>query len=350
MPESGSAPAEPSPSLGTLYLCGAGNSEGVRLALTINDRARPWQGILLLDDDPAKAGQRLCGIEVAGPFSLLEYADPAVDRIANLVARTTRGRQAAGIKAAGYGVPYTPLVDCGVNTFGVDLRHPDTIVYQNVTLGPQVTIERGSVVFMGAVIGHESVVGEGCVIAANAVINARVALGSGVYIGANATILPEVTIGDWATVGAGSVVVQDVASGATVMGVPATVIASSSPSGPAESNRGSAVSLPSLRKQDLAALERAIAGIWSSILGVSSVGLEENFFDLGATSLLALQAHQRISEAFGDELSCTDMFRYTTVRELARHLCQRGTARLQSAGVERARLRRLARGQRNASE
>ena len=68
----------------TLYLCGAGNSEGVRLALTVNYRTPQWDRILLLDDDPAKTGGDLCGVKIAGGFDLLSQADPATDRVANL--------------------------------------------------------------------------------------------------------------------------------------------------------------------------------------------------------------------------------------------------------------------------
>jgi len=332
----------------TLYLCGAGNSEGVRLALTVNRQAPQWDRVLLLDDDPSKVGGRLCGVEIAGSFDLLGRADPVADRIANLVARTTRGRLAAGERASSFGIPHAPLIDPGVNTLGVELRDSDTIVYQNVTLGPQVVIEPGSVVFMGAVIGHESIVGPGCVIAANAVINARVTLGKGVYVGANATVLPEVEIGEWATIGAGSVVLQNVPAGTTVMGVPASVISPPSSDRSGQSDGNGAPVGSSARPRDAAALEQAIAGIWASVLGVGRVGLEENFFDLGGTSLLALRAHERISEVVGEGLSCTDLFRYTTVRALAGHLQRQVPTLTTDRGMERARLRRTVMQQRRS--
>ncbi len=56
------------------------------------------------------------------------------------------------------------------------------------------------------------------------------------------------------------------------------------------------------------------------MLEVDSVGIEENFFDLGGTSLLALRVHERIVEDIGGDLACTDMFGFTTVRALAQHL------------------------------
>ena len=134
----------------TLYLCGAGNSEGVRLALTVNYRTPQWDRILLLDDDPTKTGGELCGVEIAGGFDLLAGANPATDRVANLVARTTRGRRGAREKIASFGIPFASMIDADVNSAGVDLKDDDTIVYHHATLGPEVVIDGGSVVGGGA--------------------------------------------------------------------------------------------------------------------------------------------------------------------------------------------------------
>jgi sugar O-acyltransferase (sialic acid O-acetyltransferase NeuD family) len=209
--------------MSTLYLCGAGNSEGVRLAQTINQQQARWERIVLLDDDPNKHGQTILGVEIAGGFALLEQADADADEIVNLVARTTVKRWAARCKLAEYSLPFATLVSAGIDTTGAEFGH-DLIVYHNATVGPLVSLGAGTVVFMGGVVGHGSKLGRGCVVAPNAVINARVQLGDGVYVGSNATILPEVKIGDWVTIGAGTVVTHHVPAGATVMGVPSKTV------------------------------------------------------------------------------------------------------------------------------
>ena len=207
----------------TLYLCGAGNSEGVRLAQQVNARTARWDRIVLLDDDPAKQGTRRLDVPVVGPVDALHDADPAISEVANLVARATRSRRAVRDRILSTGVPFVALVSPDVDVAGVTVGR-DVIVYQNATLGPEVTLEDGACVFMGAVVGHESHVGACAVIAPNAVLNARVVLGEGAYVGSNASILPEVTIGAWAIVGAGSAVMHDVPAGATAVGVPAEVL------------------------------------------------------------------------------------------------------------------------------
>ena len=206
----------------TLYLCGAGNSEAVRLALTVNREKARWDRIVILDDDSTRHHQAILGVEIAGPFGMLEGANAESDEVANLVARSTPKRWSARCKLEEYGVPFAALVNPCVEIGGVEFGK-DITVYQNATVGPQVCLGDASVVFMGGMVGHGSRVGECCVVAPGAVINARVRLGDGVYVGSNATILPDLRIGSWATIAAGSVVMQDVPVGATIMGIPGKV-------------------------------------------------------------------------------------------------------------------------------
>ncbi len=69
-------------------------------------------------------------------------------------------------------------------------------------------------------------------------------------------------------------------------------------------------------------LERTIAGVWRELLGVERIGLHDNFFDLGAHSLLLVRAHSRLREALGRELTVVDLFRHSSVGALARHLSE----------------------------
>jgi sugar O-acyltransferase (sialic acid O-acetyltransferase NeuD family) len=310
-----------------LYLCGAGNSEGVRLAQQLNARRSRWDHIVLLDDDPAKLGGERLGVPVVGPIDALYDADPATSEVANLVARATRSRREVRSRILSSGIPFAPLVSLDVDVTGVTLGR-DVIVYQNATLGPEATLDDGACVFMGAVVGHESHVGACAVIGPNAVLNARVVLGEGAYVGSNASILPEVTIGAWAIVGAGSAVMHDVPTGATAVGVPAEVYSrKAEPAAPLEV-AGSAD----------AELEGLVSGLWCELLCVKTVGREQNFFDLGGTSLLAIICRERIRRATGRDVTLTDMYTFPTVRSLAWHL--RGSSTPTDPSLERGRLRR----------
>jgi len=207
----------------TLYLCGAGNPEGVRLALTINRAQNRWERIIILDDDPSKHGQFILGVEIAASFTALEKVDPASSEVVNLVARTTRGRQSALRKIQAFGLPFAPLIDPDVDITWVEFGR-DITVYRNASLCASAHVDEGSIVFGGAMVGHRCRLGRCCVVAPGAVINARVELGDGVYVGTNASILPDLKVGSWATIGSNSAVIQDVPAGATVMGVPAQLL------------------------------------------------------------------------------------------------------------------------------
>ncbi|MEW6510863.1 MAG: amino acid adenylation domain-containing protein [Bacteroidota bacterium] len=65
------------------------------------------------------------------------------------------------------------------------------------------------------------------------------------------------------------------------------------------------------------ATEQVIAEIWSSMLGLNSVGVRENFFDLGGHSLLATQVISRMREALRVEVPLIALFETPTVEGLA---------------------------------
>jgi acetyltransferase-like isoleucine patch superfamily enzyme len=207
----------------TLYLCGATNPEGVRLARRINRDLERWDRLVLLDDDPATHGGSILGVTVAGGFELLRRADPDLCQVVNLVARTARKRRSAWLRIAGHRLPPASLIHSDVDTGGVFLENEVT-VYGNATLSAMSHVGAGTVVFMGAVVGHGSSVGAGCLLSPNAVLEARVMLEEGVSVGINASILPDVRIGAWATIAPGALVVEDVPAGAVASGNPARVL------------------------------------------------------------------------------------------------------------------------------
>jgi amino acid adenylation domain-containing protein len=79
-------------------------------------------------------------------------------------------------------------------------------------------------------------------------------------------------------------------------------------------------------------VERQLVAIWQSILQREQVGINDNFFDLGAHSLLFARAQQGIREVFAREISIIDLFQYPTVRSLAQYLTQNTTGQQDAAG------------------
>jgi amino acid adenylation domain-containing protein len=92
-------------------------------------------------------------------------------------------------------------------------------------------------------------------------------------------------------------------------------------------------------------IEGTIAAIWQKVLRVEKVGVDDNFFDLGGHSLLMVQVHSGLREAFSKEISLIEMFRNPTVGLLARYFAgERDQQPLLQKAHDRAQKRRRARG------
>src|SRR5262249_18397775 len=59
--------------------------------------------------------------------------------------------------------------------------------------------------------------------------------------------------------------------------------------------------------------ERLVAGIWSEVLGVEKIGVDDNFFDLGGHSLLVVRVHARLEKQVSNPPTLVDLFQYPTV-------------------------------------
>lgn len=102
-------------------------------------------------------------------------------------------------------------------------------IHPGAKIGQRVFIDHG----MGVVMGETTEVGDGCTIYQGVTLGGtslqRVkrhpTLGKNVTVGANACVIGAIVVGDNARVGSGSVVVRDVPANATVVGIPAHVVA-----------------------------------------------------------------------------------------------------------------------------
>jgi len=73
-------------------------------------------------------------------------------------------------------------------------------------------------------------------------------------------------------------------------------------------------------------LEQVIADAWRDALGVKQVGLDRNFFDLGAHSMMVAEVHMQLQQSLQREISLVDLFQFPTVSALAAHLGGQTTA------------------------
>ena len=75
---------------------------------------------------------------------------------------------------------------------------------------------------------------------------------------------------------------------------------------------------------DATPTELALMQIWSDVLGVKQMNVNDDFFDLGGDSLLATQIVSRIQKRFGVEVPLRVMFDSPTITALVREIEERG--------------------------
>jgi acyl carrier protein len=91
------------------------------------------------------------------------------------------------------------------------------------------------------------------------------------------------------------------------------ILARADGSAPATANREHATPYV----EPATATERLLAGLWAEVIGVDQVGADDDFFDLGGNSLVAVQLVARMSQKLRAEVSVAMMFDARTVRGLA---------------------------------
>jgi amino acid adenylation domain-containing protein len=91
-------------------------------------------------------------------------------------------------------------------------------------------------------------------------------------------------------------------------------------------------------------LERLLSSILEDALQVEHVNLDDNFFELGAHSLVLIRAHAALQKRCVEKISLVSFYQFPTIRLLAAHLAGHSRVDLaDSDGKARARARRQAR-------
>lgn len=90
---------------------------------------------------------------------------------------------------------------------------------------------------------------------------------------------------------------------------------------------------------DANALQIAVINIWKKVLGRPGIGLDDNFFDAGGTSLRAVHVIAMIKKELKQNLSIVSIFECPTARLLAAKLSAASEGRSSEANSARANLR-----------
>ncbi|MEO8150556.1 MAG: amino acid adenylation domain-containing protein [Bacteroidia bacterium] len=96
------------------------------------------------------------------------------------------------------------------------------------------------------------------------------------------------------------------------------------------------------------ATEKEIAKIWSELLLIDKTGVNDNFFDLGGNSLLAVQFITRYAKQAGIDIPIVKLYEHSSIKELCDHLQDKSTPlNVLEKAIERKVLAGAGRGHEN---
>jgi thioesterase domain-containing protein/acyl carrier protein len=64
-------------------------------------------------------------------------------------------------------------------------------------------------------------------------------------------------------------------------------------------------------------LEKTLANYWKDVLNMDEVGIDDNFFDLGGTSLMAIRCVTQMNKEHDFKLAVSSIYEFYTIRQLA---------------------------------
>lgn len=73
---------------------------------------------------------------------------------------------------------------------------------------------------------------------------------------------------------------------------------------------------------DYTQIERTVTEIWKKVLGFEEINIEENFFQIGGDSIMINRVYSLINDAFPQSISMPELFKYTTILSISKHIHQ----------------------------
>lgn len=174
-----------------------------------------------LDDNSAKWGKRILGVEVLGSLaSASEYADCYF--VNGIGSPSNYWRKEAIIASSGVPLErFETIVHPTASVSTTAILGPGTVIFQNVTITTNVRVGIHVVVLSNSVLSHDSVVGDYSSVTGGVCVSGDVRVGKSCYLGSGSVVRNGVVLGDYSMVGMGSVVLGNVPERVVVVGNPA---------------------------------------------------------------------------------------------------------------------------------
>ncbi|WP_442591970.1 amino acid adenylation domain-containing protein [Pedobacter sp. AW31-3R] len=81
-------------------------------------------------------------------------------------------------------------------------------------------------------------------------------------------------------------------------------------------------------------LQEQLALIWSEVLGISQIGINDHFFELGGNSLKIIKLSKLVSSATRLNITVSELFQYTNISSLAAYILQKTNSAQQTIAEE----------------
>jgi oxalate---CoA ligase len=88
--------------------------------------------------------------------------------------------------------------------------------------------------------------------------------------------------------------------------------------------------LPGAPTAPATSTERELLGLWEEILGIDGIGVEDDYFALGGTSLMAARLFAEISRRFAVRMPLSTILKAPTIRALSNYLGDQRTSQVES--------------------
>jgi sugar O-acyltransferase (sialic acid O-acetyltransferase NeuD family) len=203
-----------------LLIYGAANPEIVKLVEAINGKEDTWETIGFLDDFKKDEVASYMGHPILGGEEMIpSYRDKGCYFINNVFS-TTKKRRIVTEKLKRFQVNYATLVSPRVDMLHVHAG-PDCLILDGVILGVNVSIGSHVMIRANCSINHDTMIEDNVFIGPGVTICGKVRIEEGSYIGAGAVIKDGLVIHARSTVGMGAIVNEDVMEGDIVAVPPA---------------------------------------------------------------------------------------------------------------------------------
>jgi sugar O-acyltransferase (sialic acid O-acetyltransferase NeuD family) len=191
-----------------------------------------FRAVCFLDDNSARIGQLLCGVQVRGPLEVARELTGCLF-INGIGSPNNFWRRHQIVARLGVSLDrFATVVHPSASVSAMASLGPGTAILQQVTVSAHARIGAHVVVLPNSVISHDCIVEDYTCITGGVCLSGGVHVGRSCYIGTNASVIGGVHVHEGALIGMGSVVLSDVAPGTAVVGNPARFLRAVAPRQP----------------------------------------------------------------------------------------------------------------------